>query len=180
MFIITFFLTLGILLLLLQTTMFQILPEWLGKPALLFTLIVFLAIRVNTLQGVILVLLLGMIMDVFSGIFLGLYPVIYLLLFFLIKQASRHLAIEEPIYQPPLLVISYLLASSLVFILTFLLAPENRVDWSWSYTLLQILILSIISIPLFTLYNNVLSICNRKNKLSFFKRRTGNRFIDDQ
>jgi len=45
--LVSVFFFLGVFLLILQTTLFQILPEWAGKPDLLFVLIVFLAIRMD-------------------------------------------------------------------------------------------------------------------------------------
>lgn len=171
------FLSLGSFLLILQTTLFHFLPAWIGKPDLLFTLIIFLAIGIDAYKGAILALLLGLLVDIFSGIYLGLYPVTYLSLFFILKGASEHLAIDESAHQVPLVVISYIITSSGIFIFASMLAPENDINWSWSSILLQILILSIISVPLFNIYHGLLSFCKKKTKPSFFRRKSGNRFI---
>lgn len=175
--LITSFLIVGTLLLTLQTTLFHILPEWIGKPDLLFTLIVFLAVGIDIYKGAILALLLGLLMDIFSGIFLGLYPITYLALFSILKAASERLAINESIHYVPLVVISYLVTSCGVFIFTSILAPESEIDWSWSHILLQVMILSIISIPFFNIYNSLLSFFNKKTKPSFFRRKSGNQFV---
>lgn len=171
------FLSLGTFLLILQTTLFHVLPDWIGKPDFLFTLIVFLAIGIDAYKGAILALLLGLLVDIFSGIYLGLYPVAYLVLFFVLKGASEHLAIDESAHQVPLVAISYIITSCGIFIFASILTPESNIDWSWSSLLLQILILFIISIPLFNIYNGLLSLCQKKTKPSFFRRKPGNRFI---
>ena len=173
------FLALGIVLLILQTTLFQVLPEWIGKPDLLFILIVFLALRIDIFKGTVLVLLFGVLMDIFSGIYLGLHPVIYLMLFFTLNGATRHLAINESVHQVPIVVLSYLLTCSGVFIFASILSPENELEWSWGKILLQIVILVIITPPLFKMYNWVLSLLEDNSKLTYFLRKpkSGNRFI---
>ncbi|MBA7588651.1 hypothetical protein ES708_30716 [subsurface metagenome] len=144
------FLILGILILVLQTTLLQLLPAWLGKPDILFLLIVYIACQVDILRGAFIILLLGLIMDAFSGVFLGLYPVIYLLVLAFIKGISRQISINEFAYQVPLAVISYLLVSIGIFLFSFFLAPDSPPQWSWGIILLQLLILAVIGTPVFS------------------------------
>ena len=177
--LVSVFFFLGVFLLILQTTLFQILPEWAGKPDLLFVLIVFLAIRVDVIKGAVLVLLFGLLMDIFSGIYLGLHPVIYLMLFFALNGITKHLAINESIHQVPLVVISYLLACNGIYIFASILSPDNDLVWSWSRLLLQIVILAIITAPLFKIYGWTLSLLENRSNLSspWRKSKSGNRFI---
>jgi len=70
---IAIFLILGILILVLQTTFLQLLPVWLGKPDILFLLVVHISCQPEIFRGSVVILLLGLLMDVFSGVFLGLY-----------------------------------------------------------------------------------------------------------
>ncbi|MDH3332480.1 MAG: hypothetical protein OEL68_09175, partial [Desulfobulbaceae bacterium] len=116
---IAIFLILGILILVLQTTFLQLLPVWLGKPDILFLLIVHISCQSEIFRGALVVLLLGLLMDVFSGVFLGLYPVIYLLVFAFIKGISRRVAINEFAYQVPLALISYLFVSIGMFLFSY-------------------------------------------------------------
>ena len=104
-----YLLFLGTILLTIQTTLFHILPAWIGRPDLLFILVIFLATDMETFKGALLVLLFGFLMDIFSGIYLGMYPLLYLLLFFAIKTLSRHVVLVEIVHQVPLVVVSYLL-----------------------------------------------------------------------
>ncbi len=65
------FLVLGMITLVFQTTLLQLLPSWLGRPDLMFLLIVFIACRAGIIKGAFVVLVMGFLMDVFSGISLG-------------------------------------------------------------------------------------------------------------
>ena len=156
MFIIIF-LILGILILVLQTTFLQLLPAWLGKPDILFLMIIYISCQSEILRGSVLVLLLGLLMDVFSGVFLGLYPVIYLLVFAFIKGISRKIAINEFAYQVPLAVISYLLVGTGMFLFSFSLAPDAPSQWSWGTMLLQLLMLAVIGAPVFGIFDSIMN-----------------------
>lgn len=152
------FLILGILILVLQTTFLQLLPPWLGKPDILFLLIVYISCQSDILRGSVLILLLGLLMDVFSGVFLGLYPVIYLLVFAFIKGISRKIAINEFAYQVPLAVISYLFVSIGMFLFSFSLAPDTPPQWSWGTILLQLLMLAVIGAPVFGILDIIMNV----------------------
>jgi rod shape-determining protein MreD len=152
---IVIFMILGILIIVLETTFLQLLPAWLGKPDLLFLLIVYVACQANFFRGALIVLLLGLIMDAFSGVFLGLYPVTYLLVFAFIKGISRQIAINEFAYQVPLAVVSYLFVGTGMFLFSFFLAPDSPPQWSWGAILLQLLILAVIGTPVFGIFDSV-------------------------
>ena len=171
------FLTIGALLITLQTTLFHILPEWIGKPDLIFVLIVFLGLNMDITKGAVLVLLFGLIMDIFSGIYLGLYPVIFLLLFFILRGISKHLAIDETSHMVPIMALAYLFASSGIFIFSALLAPESELNWSWSNILMQIVILAIICIPCCSMFKKIMQFFDKKTtRPSLFRAQPKNRF----
>ena len=156
------FFLLGALLLIIQTSFFPFLPGWIGKPDLLFILVIFLALRMKIFQGGVLTLLLGLLMDIFSGIYLGLYPMTYLILFFSIQWAVKHLFVGEISHQIPLVVVSYLFMSSGVFIGSSMLEPKGLLHWSWPDIFLQMLMLAIMTMPLFYMFDKV---------MGFFKKR---------
>lgn len=171
------FLILGILLLVMQTTLFQVLPPWLGRPDPLFILIVFIAYRLNFFQGALLVFCLGLITDIFSGVFLGMYPIVYLLVFLVLKIISQYIAVNESIYQIPLAAVSYLLSFSGIFIVAGLLAVDNFPEWAWGQVLLQILLLLVIGIPCFAVFDFILALLSKKEFIKRFLRPSGgNRF----
>ncbi len=143
------FLILGILVLVVQTTFLQLLPAWLGQPDILFLLIVYIACQKEILAGAVIILLLGLLMDVFSGVYLGLYPVIYLLVFAFIKGVSRKITINQFAYQVPLAVVSFLLVSIFMFLFSYSLAPDSPPQWSWGPIILQLLMLAVVGAPVF-------------------------------
>jgi rod shape-determining protein MreD len=154
---IVIFLILGILILVVQTTFLQLLPAWLGQPDILFLLIIYIACQEEILAGAVVILLLGLLMDVFSGVYLGLYPVIYLLIFAFIKGISRQITINEFAYQIPLAVIGYLLVSIFMFIFSYLLEPDSLPQWSWGTIILQLLMLAVIGAPVFGVFDAIMN-----------------------
>jgi rod shape-determining protein MreD len=154
---IVIFLILGILILVVETTFLQLLPAWLGQPDILFLLIVYIACQDFLLAGAVIILLLGLLMDVFSGVYLGLYPVIYLLVFAFIKGISRKITISEFAYQVPLAVISYLLVAIFMFIFSYTVAPDSLPQWSWGTIILQLLMLAVIGGPILAVFDAIMN-----------------------
>ena len=176
MFVVTFFL-LGLALLIIQTTLFSAMPDWLGRPDLLFIFIIFITVRLDIIKGALLVLMLSLIMDIFSGIFLGLYPVINLILFFIVHLLSRRFIISELPHQIPLVMSCYLFSNTMIFISTAMLAPENILPWNGKAIFFQILLLSILTLPFFALYDFLLSLRNSPEFFRLFGRQQrGNKF----
>ncbi len=174
------FLLLGAFLLTLQTSFFTILPAWMGNPDLLFILIVFIAVRVDKYRGAILTLLFGLLMDIFSGISLGLYPTVFLVLFCVIKVVSHHIIITETTYQVPVVAISFVLNNIFIAIFLSVVAPGNPLIWAWRDLILQLLIISVLTMPFFHIYELLTAFISRRSgkRQSLLKvRSTGNRFI---
>jgi rod shape-determining protein MreD len=167
---------LGISIIVLQTTVLQFLPVWLGKPDILFLLVVYISCQVDMFRGALIILILGLIMDIFSGVFLGLYPVIYLLVFAFIKGISRQIAINEFAYQVPLAVIAYLFVGIGMFLLSFFLALDSPPQWSWSIMLLQLLILAVIGTPVFGIFDSILNFYKSSSAAGRFGTKRINRF----
>ncbi len=171
------FFLLATFLLTIQTALFPFFPSWAGNPDLLFLLVVFLAYKVDIINGAILVFLIGFLIDIVSGFLLGLYPTIYLIVFFLLKTLSKHIALNDSAYQAPFAVISYLFSMSAIYILSSILAPLSILEWSWRTMLLQTLLLAIISIPFFSLMDLYMTFSvNKLGKWRLIKTRGGNRF----
>lgn len=164
MLLILCFLAIGVLQLSLQTSLFMFLPPWLGKPDLLFVLVAFTAYRVDALRGALLVFMMGVMADVYSGSLLGLYPSIYVLVYLFIKVAARYVSLDEAAYQVPLIASSYLLAASAVFVITCVFLPDNLPAWPWGAVLLQLLLLGIMTIPLWSFYGLLLAWCTRERR----------------
>ncbi len=144
----TIFLLMGLFFIGLQTTLFQVLPTWIGQPDLLFLLIVFIAIHFSTAKGAVLTLILGIFVEVVSGYFLGIYAIAYLLIFFLIKGLAMGLAIDESNHQPPIVALGYLLANGFIYMSTSMLADDPLTPWNWGEILRQLLIITILTVPM--------------------------------
>ena len=155
------FLVFGLLLFVMETTLFSLLPVWFGRPDLIFLFIVFLAYRFDAIKGAVLVFFIGLLMDIFSGVFVGIYPTVYLLVFFTVNILSKHIA-NESTFQAPLAIISYLVSASTIFIISAMLAPEALIEWSWRTMLLQVIMLTVIAIPFFSICDLYLTFCTKK------------------
>lgn len=173
------FLILGSTLLILQTSLFTILPKWIGNPDLLFLVVIFMACRMDTYQGALLTLIFGLLMDIFSGIIPGLFPSVYLGLFITLKVLSRHFIIDESSHQPPLAATSYLLSSGAIYLYITFFSPETSLFWSWRDLLLQMFILGILSVPTYHVFSTIQKLINSGRYKSWFgsRSKTGNRFI---
>lgn len=173
---ITVFLLLGMFLLTVQTTIFHVLPEWVGMPDLLFLLVVFMAIHMKTTSGAILTLVFGTMVEVFSGYFLGLYALAYLLVFFVLKGLSVALSIDEVNHQPPIVALCYLIANGFVYVFSVMLVDNHSSSWSWGGVLQRVLIVIILVVPVGRLFSLVLGLCDRREEFNFLSRRKGNRY----
>ncbi|MBI4792140.1 MAG: rod shape-determining protein MreD [Deltaproteobacteria bacterium] len=161
---------LGVFLLVVQTSLLTILPDWIGTPDPFFVLIVFTAMRLELVHGALLLLLLGLVMDIFSGIFLGIYPITYLLLFFVLHGLAKKLAIQEVVHRIPLVLASFLFANSLLYSFATFLAPENELPWYWKDILLQTLLLGLITMPMFNVFEAFDTLLSPKKSGLFFLR----------
>jgi rod shape-determining protein MreD len=146
------FLITGLLLIVLQTTVFMLTPTWAAAPDFYYILVAYLAYRLDLLRGLVILLPLSCILDVFSGTILGMYPAICFIGYFLLKFISIKLPVRESLYQVPLIAVSYLVVCRLVFWSLDLMRPDTLVDWSWPAMLLRAALIILFSFPLFRFF----------------------------
>jgi len=175
--LITVFIILGAFLLVVQTTIFVRTPQWLGNPDLLFLLVLFVATKVDKYRGIILVMIYGLMMDIFSGFVPGLYPAVYLGLFLTIKYISSQVIVDEPTHQPPLAAACYLLCSGAIYLYIAIFNPGTNILWSWRDLLLQMFILAILALPSYHLLSRIVFKIGANGKSLFSPGKSGNRFI---
>ena len=149
------FWVLGIALIVLQTTILQSLPLWLGRPDFVFILVAFTAYRFAWIPGIALVFSLGWILDVVVGIHLGFYPMMCLLTFIVLKLLTNKSPIKESTYQIPLVGLSYFLVQIFLYFFYSLNLPEDLPEWSWGLTLQKTALLVAAAIPLFLLFSTL-------------------------
>ncbi len=146
---------LGVALIIVQTTLLQSLPLWLGRPDFLFILVTFAAYRFAWIPGVALVFSLSWIMDVVAGVFLGLYPLMCLVTFIVLKLLTNKSPVKESTYQIPLVGVSYFLVQMFLYFIYSLALPEDLQEWSWGITLQRTALLVVAAIPLFLLFSSL-------------------------
>ncbi|MGW8193881.1 MAG: rod shape-determining protein MreD [Desulforhopalus sp.] len=154
MVMITFWL-LGIALIVIQTTLLQYLPLWIGRPDFVFILVAFSAYRFAWIPGILLVFTLGWIMDVVAGIHLGFYPLMCLLTFTALKLVASRNPIKETTYQVPLVGLSYFLVQMFFYFIYSLVLPEALPEWSWGETIRRTILVFLSAIPAFLLFNSL-------------------------
>lgn len=172
------FLLVGIALIVIQTSIFQFFPSWLGNPDLIFILIAFLAYRFDWVRGVFLVIVLSWIMDVVSGLYLGTYPLLYLFLFVTLKLFKENSLVREIVYQIPLVGIAFFVNYSLLYAFYSIALPEILPEWSWLKIGQQIVVLIVATIPCFLLYNSLFEYLSKRRFISprILRKRSGNYF----
>ncbi len=166
------FWVLGIALIVVQTTLLQSLPMWLGRPDFVFIFVAFVAYRFAWIPGIVLVFTLAWTMDVVIGIHLGLYPLMCLLTFTGLKLLTNKSPIKESTYQIPLVGLSYFLVQMFLYFFNSLILPEDLPEWSWGLMLQRTALLVLASIPLFLLFSRLYEfLLNRRLRAKPLRRR---------
>lgn len=144
---------LGLLLIVIQTTLLQYLPSWIGRPDFVFIFVTFIAYRFAWIPGIALVFSIGWILDVIAGIHLGFYPLMCLITFSLLKLFSDKNPVKEATYQIPLVGISYFLVQISFYVIFSVIEPEILPEWSWGITLQRTILVVVAAIPLYLLFS---------------------------
>jgi len=146
------FLVVGLLLIVLQTTVFMFTPTWVAAPDFYYILVAYLAYRLDLFRGVIILLPISSVLDVFSGTILGMYPAICFSGYFLLKFISVKMPVRESLYQVPFVAVSYIAVCWLVFVSLDFMQPDTLVPWSWPVMLLRAGLIILFSSPLFRFF----------------------------
>ena len=151
MVVLSFFL-LGLLLILFQTTVFMLNPVWGWSPDLYYVLIAYLAYRLDLMRSLIILFPLSCFLDVLSGTILGMYPILCFGGYFLLKLMASKLPVRESLYQIPLIGVSFLAVSWLVFVVLTFLESEVLIPWSWPRMLVRAGLVVLFAFPLFKFF----------------------------
>lgn len=146
---------LGVSLIVLQTTLLQYLPLWLGRPDFIFIYVAFVAYRFAWIPGIFLVFTVGWILDVVAGIELGIYPLMCLLTLTGLKLLTNKSPVKEATYQIPLVGLSYFLMQMFIHFICSFTSPDLLPEWSWGVTLQRTALVMVSAIPLFLLCNSL-------------------------
>jgi rod shape-determining protein MreD len=171
------YIILGLLLIVLQTSVFMINPMWVAAPDLYYILVAYLAYRFDLLRSLIIIFPLSWTLDVFSGVVLGMYPAICFGAFLLLKTLSVKVPLRESFYQVPMIGVSYLVVSKVMYIGISLFEPGVLAEWSWPEMLVRAGLVILLAFPLFRLFEYI----NKRLQRSFIpyrllRVRAGNRY----
>ncbi len=165
------FMTIGIGLIVLQTTVIQSLPVNFGHPDVIYLLVAFAAYRFAWLPGILISFSVGWIFDVLVGVNLGIYPLECLLAYGCLKLLASNTPVKSPAYEIPMVGISYFLLKVLMFFLTSLSTPDVLPAWSWGAMVRETLLLVLAAIPVFLLLNALYEYLERRIRQSKRTRR---------
>lgn len=147
------FIALGIAVIVLETTLLQSFPSWIGRPDFVYILVAFAAYRFAWLPGLVLTFTLSWIMDSLTGINLGVYPLMCLTVFTALKALTTNNPLRESMYQVPLVGISYFIVQLVTYFLYSFTLPDYLPEWSWGRVFGDTGILVVATIPCFLLLN---------------------------
>lgn len=149
------FIVVGLLLVILQTTVFVPRTTWLISPDLYFILVAYLSYRLEMTHSLLVLFPLACVLDVLCGTMLGYYALICFGGFFLFKAVVGKMPIRESLYQMPLIGAGYLVVHWLVYLLLEILQPGQMVPWSSWRMLIRALLVVVLAYPLFYLFELV-------------------------
>ncbi len=164
---------LGVVLIVLQTTVLQTVSYETGTPDLVFILVAFTGYRFAWIPGIILAFSIGWIMDIVAGIHLGFYPLLCLLTFASLKFLTSNSPVKESMYQIPLVGVSFFLIQMFFYFVYSLTLPEVLPEWSWALTSKRTALVIVAAMPLFILFNALFEfVQKRKIRSKPFRRRS--------
>ncbi len=171
------FLFSGLFLVVLQTTVFMLTPLSVVAPDFYYVLVAYLAYRMDLARGLVILLPMSCVLDIYSGTIIGMYPAICYSAFFLLKFIAIKMPVRKSLYQVPMIAVSYILVSWLVYIALDLIQPHTMVRWSWPLIMLRASLIILFTYPLFQFFE-FLNTCFRRRipSLKILRSRTGNSF----
>ena len=116
-------------------------------------------------------------MAVVSSVYLGTFVVKYLIVFFVLNMLTQNSPVKEAAYQVPLVGISYFLVQCGFYSAPTLAAADLVSPWSWHRVGRETIILMIVTVPCFLLFNNLYEyLLNRRVVPRVIRKKGGNRF----
>lgn len=175
------FILIGLLLVVLQTSVLTFTPVWVSSPDLYYILVAYLAYRFDLLRSLIIIFPISWLMDVFSGVIIGMYPAICFVSFVLLKLMDTKIPVRESLYQIPLAGLCYLVVHKIVHIFLSVAATDPIAPWSWPEMFAKVFLLVIFAFPLFRFFEYVNTRLQR-NFIPFrmLRVRSGNRFRPEE
>lgn len=149
------YLLLGVLLVVLQTSMLQLLPGSFARPDIVYPLVAFSAYKLPWIPGLFLAFSLGWMLDVLVAANLGFYPFIFLSVFVVLKTITVNSPVKESAYQIPMVGVSYFLLQIGLYFFASITAEHALPEWSWGQVVQDTLLLILAAIPFFLVFNSL-------------------------
>jgi len=153
--VVVIFFAVGILLFVIQSSLFMLNPVWIAAPDLYFVLIAYLAYRLGTLESLLIIFPLSWFFDIFYGSCIGTYPIICLSAFCFFKFFSSRMILRESLYQIPLTGVCYLVVSRIVHLFFSIFTDNGLPSWSWPQMLVQAFLVILMCFPLFYIFEKI-------------------------
>lgn len=156
------FLLLGILLVVVQTSVLQLLPGSFARPDLVYLLVAFAAYKLPWIPGAVVAFTVGWVCDVLVGINLGMYSLEFLFVFVCLKLLTMSSPVKESAYQIPMVGVSYFLLQMVVYMFSSMSFEHALPEWSWGAVVQETLLLVLAAIPCFLLFNSLYEYLRRR------------------
>lgn len=151
--VVVFFILAGILLVVLQTTVFMSSPVSSFSPDLHYVFVAYLALRLDLVRSLLILFPLVCVLDVLSGTVLGTYALSCFSGYFLLQQISSKLPVNELLYQIPLISLIYLAVSWALYLFLEFFAPGQQAAWAWWKMVIHMVLVAGATYPLFFLFD---------------------------
>lgn len=149
------FLTLGIVICVLQTSVLQMMPGDFTRPDLVYLLVAFAAYKLPWVPGILLSFSVGWVLDVLVGVNLGVYPLQFLFVFVCLKFITLKSPVKESAYQIPMVGLSHLLLQMGSYLFASMTLQYGLPEWSWVNTIQETILLILAAIPCFLLFSSL-------------------------
>ncbi|MCI5116403.1 MAG: hypothetical protein D3913_00275 [Candidatus Electrothrix sp. LOE1_4_5] len=174
------FILVGLFLVIVQTTLFMPSPLWLVAPDFYYILVGYLAYNFTFLHGMVVLLPISMVLDVYSGTVIGMYPALCYLGYFLLRLIVAKIPVPKSLYQLPCIALSYLVVSWFLMLLLDLFQPQAISSWEWLPILFRVFLIYIFSFPLFRFFTFLdKKIRGKISSARFTRSKHGNQFRQD-
>lgn len=166
MIVTTIYLLLGVILVVLQTSMLQLLPASFARPDMIYLLVAFSAYKLPWIPGLFLAFSLGWMLDVLVAANLGFYPFIFLSVFVVLRVITVNSPVKEGAYQIPMVGVSYFLLQIGLYFFATVTAEHAIPEWSWGQVVQDTLLLILAAIPFFLVFNSLYEHLQMRNTRS--------------
>lgn len=147
------FWVLGVSIIVFQTTLVLDLPRWMQQPDFIFILSAYVAYKFPWFPALFLVFNFGWIMDIVVGTFPGYFSLSFLFSMLVLKILTYKNPFRESSSLIPYVGLSYFIVGLFLEFAYTIVLPEKTFDWSWNGAISRAMLVMVVTIVLFPLFN---------------------------